>query len=192
MDPDAVDLWTLDPTPEDPLRTVLATYLNVEPEAVPLTRTPTGKPQLASMRGPAFSLAHTGDLAVVAVTARPAVGVDIELAGRRAAERTIRRALTDDERRAIDALDSPDARAEAFLRHWTVKEAYVKALGTGLSTGLNTVAVADALTAPRLVVADGADRWSVQRFDPRPGVIGAVVVAGAPWTPVPRSAARSL
>jgi 4'-phosphopantetheinyl transferase len=187
MDPDVVDLWTLDAGHADPLRDVLAGYLGLPPDEVPLTRTPAGKPAL-TIPGPTFSLSHTGGLVVVAVTARPAVGVDVERAGRRTSERVMRRALTDEELHSVAALP-PTERAEAFLRHWTVKEAYLKAVGTGLSAGLRTVSVDGALTAPR-IAADG--EWSVQRFDPRPGYLGAVVAAGPPWTPRTRAAPGSL
>jgi 4'-phosphopantetheinyl transferase len=186
MDRDVVDLWTLEHTPEV-LRETLAVYLDVAPDEVPLTRTPEGKPQLPPGRGPAFSLSHTAGLAVIAVTAREAVGVDIELATRRTPQAVMRRALTDEELQAIQRLPAAE-RDEAFLRHWTVKEAYLKALGTGLAAGLRSVSVADALAAPRVADAE----FSAQRFDPRPGVLGAVVVAGPPWAARPRAAPRSL
>jgi len=200
--PDVVDLWTIDLAGEiaarraaarAALRTILGGYLGLEAAQVPLRTTALGKPELSpATHGPAFSLSHTGHLAVVAVAARPALGVDIELAERRVSLSVMKRAL--DEQELASVLGTPDAgRDEAFLRHWTAKEAYVKALGIGLAAGMRRVVVADALTAPRIVPADGAiDAWSAQRFDPRPGVVGAVVVAGGPWTARPRLAARSL
>lgn len=190
--PDVVDLWTVDRHPEA-LREILARYLDVAPGEVPIQTTPLGKPELPPHAGgPAFSLSHTGDLALVAVAARPAIGVDIELADRRTSSQVMRRALSQDEWDTVKAIPR-EARDEVFLRHWTVKEAYVKALGIGLSVGMRTLTVADALTAPRILTADGEPAaWSVQRYDPRPGVIGAVVVAGPPWTARPRVASRSL
>ena len=53
----------------------------------------------------------------------------------------------------------------------------MKALGTGLAAGLRGVGVCDATATPTITGA-----WSVQRFDPRPGAVGAVAVAGGPWT----------
>ena len=178
------------------LRTILGDYLQVAPARVPLGIGPAGKPHLvpsASLRAPAaglaFSLSHTRGLVVIAVTTRARVGVDVEMRARRIPPGVMRRVL-DEQELALVLAAPPEQRDEAFLRHWTVKEAYVKALGTGIAAGLRRVGVRDALTAPVLAAGpapDGGRRpaWSVQRFDPCAGVIGAVVVAGAPWTAAP-------
>lgn len=166
------------------LRTVLGAYLQVAAAQVPLELSRAGRPLLAGTRGLAFSLSHTGRLAVIAVTARPAIGVDIERCGRRISSGLMRRVL-DEHELALVLATPAGRREEAFLRHWTVKEAYVKALGSGLSSGLRAVGVRDAATTPILAGAPGA-RWSVQRCDPRPGIVGAVVAAGGAWTARPR------
>ncbi len=163
------------------LRTVLGACLQMSPAAVALREGPRGKPQLVQATGLSFSLSHTRALAVIAVTTRDRIGVDVEARGRPIPPAVLRRALDDRELALVLTLPE-ESREEAFLRHWTVKEAYVKALGTGLATGLRSVAVRDALTAPALVDDADGTPWSVQRFDPRPEAIGAVVVAGAAWT----------
>ncbi len=165
------------------LRTVLGGYLQVEPARVPLGAEPAGKPLLVAPAGLAFSLSHTGGVVVIAVTARARVGVDVERRGRRTPPGVMRRVL-DEQELALVLAAPAERRDEAFLRHWTVKEAYVKALGTGIAAGLRRVGVRDALTTPAPAVGAAADAgdWSVQRFDPCPGVVGAVVVAGGPWT----------
>jgi phosphopantetheinyl transferase len=78
------------------------------------------KPGLARPAGGLrFNLSHSGEIVLVAVTAGPEVGVDVEYArGRYTAE---------------------------FLRAWTRHEAAVKCLGTGLTA--SPVAVADPATA---------------------------------------------
>ncbi len=63
------------------LRLILARYLGSEPRSVPMAPTVSGKPQLDPNQNPAniqFSLSHTGDLAVIAVSIGFAVGVDVE------------------------------------------------------------------------------------------------------------------
>lgn len=137
-----------------------------------------GKPVLRGDRPWAFNLSHSGHLAVVAVTRRPAVGVDVELLGRDVRPAVVRRALAPSELALVEGV-APERRAEAFLRHWTAKEAYGKALGAGLAVGMAEVVVAGVLDGePRLV---GIDGWSVQGFDPEPRAVGAVVAAGGPW-----------
>jgi len=160
------------------LRQIAGAYLRVPPRRVDLVEDPNGKPRLRA--DPArleLSLSHTRDLAAIAVATRP-VGIDIEALDRKVDVATMRRALLDDEFELVLA-QPPDQRAEAFLRHWTVKEAYVKALGTGLALlGLRSIAVANALDAPSL---PGAGAWSAQRLDPADGFVGAVVAANGPW-----------
>lgn len=77
-----------------------------------------------------FSLAHTGDLCVVAV-ARGRVGVDVERKGREVGdvERMAGRWFSEREREWVGG------DGERFLRTWTRKEAFVKATGSGVGRG---------------------------------------------------------
>lgn len=76
---------------------------------------------------------------------------------------------------------APADRDEAFLRYWTAKEAYAKAIGTGLSIGMHNVQIDDVAGVPVLADSDARARFTLQRFDPRPGAVGTVAVAGGPW-----------
>jgi 4'-phosphopantetheinyl transferase len=166
------------------LRAALASYLRTAPVEVHIERGPGGKPRLSGDSGLAFNMSHSGALAVIAVTRRAAVGVDVELLGRALRPGVIRRALAPAELEVVQAV-AEEHRGEAFLRHWTAKEAYGKALGAGLAVGMARVVIGQALTEPvladpTLVGARGGD-WSLQRFDPAPGAVGAVVAGGGPW-----------
>jgi phosphopantetheinyl transferase len=94
------------------LRTVLGRYLDSDPRALRFELGPHGKPALHGGAGQAsdlrFNLSHSGEVALIAVTAGREVGVDIECA-------------------------RPRYTAE-LLRAWTQREAVVKCLGTGLAT----------------------------------------------------------
>lgn len=79
-------------------------------------------------------------MAVIAICKGHAVGVDIELS-------TVADELLDsamifslDERTSLRKLPL-NARRHRFLDHWTMKEAYLKACGVGISIPLNTVAL---------------------------------------------------
>ncbi|MFT6774497.1 MAG: 4'-phosphopantetheinyl transferase [Paracoccaceae bacterium] len=145
------------------LRQVLGRHLNMAPERVALSVGPHGKPQLP---GDAlhFNLTHSGPGAVLAVATDGPIGVDIEVArSARLAARLAPRVLSDAESAAYDALP-PIARATAFLRAWTCKEAYVKATGEGLSFPLPRITVA--LCGPaRLLQVEGREdepaRWAL-------------------------------
>ena len=73
-------------------------------------------------------------------------------------------------------------RPQAFLRCWTRKEAYLKAIGEGLSRGLDTfdVSLAPGEPARLLSVAHcprEARRWSLHSLEPAPGSLAAVALA---------------
>ena len=163
------------------LRTILGSYLQIEARQVSLRSESLGKPRLGVSAGLAFSLSHTESLAVIAVARRAQVGIDVESLTRRPVPVAVWRRVLDERELELVLGVSPARRDEAFLRHWTAKEAYVKAIGIGI-TAVSRVVIADALTAPIIVANDRPGPWSAQRFDPRPGFVGAVVAAGGPWT----------
>lgn len=73
----------------------------------------------------------------------------------------------------------------AFFSGWTRKEAYVKAIGEGLYTPLESFQVTlRAPDEPRIVHVggdrDAARAWQVHSFEPAPGYIGALVYRGGP------------
>ena len=100
-----------------------------------------GKPYA---RGPAtlaarcgFSVSHCDGLTAVAVTTNgDACGIDVEDENRRMGTdvgRFARRWLSADETRRLSDIVADDERARAFMRLWTAKESYVKALGLGIA-----------------------------------------------------------
>lgn len=95
-----------------------------------------GKPELVS-GNIHFSLSHAGRWAVCALADTP-VGVDVELP--RCTLATARRFFAPAEVAQVEALPEA-ARSDALLRLWTAKESFTKALGQGLSLGLNTFEV---------------------------------------------------
>ena len=106
-----------------------------------------------------FNSADSGDVAAVAVAARP-VGVDIEIdAPRRLETRIAERMFAPDERAALDALRG-DARRHLFHRCWVAKEAYAKGLGRGLAMRFEEFSVAPALRSPQGTGAVG-EGWTV-------------------------------
>ena len=114
------------------LRAVLSAAVGREAAAISLIREPGGKPRLGGP-GPPFSLAHSGDVAVIAVGGRAPLGVDVEV--RRPVPRLaamIRYACTPAERRALEAVPDEATRTERFLELWVRKEAVLKACGRGL------------------------------------------------------------
>jgi 4'-phosphopantetheinyl transferase len=89
-----------------------------------------------------FNLSHTPGLAAVAVSRATCVGVDAETIDRSGEHLELAdRYFSPEEARSLRALP-PELRLWRFLELWTLKEAYAKACGMGLSLPLDSVAFA--------------------------------------------------
>jgi 4'-phosphopantetheinyl transferase len=165
------------------LRQMLGARLGMRPESVQLAYGARGKPALANAaRHPLrFNLAHCDDLAVYALSSGCEVGIDVEAirplpdADDLAARFFSRREQAD--YRALRRRDRP----LGFFQCWTRKEAFVKALGDGLSHPLDSfdVSLAPGVPAELLRVEPGlgVDRsWRLTSFSPAPGFVAAVAV----------------
>ncbi|HEV2132300.1 MAG TPA: 4'-phosphopantetheinyl transferase superfamily protein [Longimicrobiaceae bacterium] len=178
------------------LRTLLGRYLRVPPGEVAFCYGAHGKPALAeefAEREIRFNLSHSHGLALLAL-ARREVGIDLEFIAREVEhEQIATRFFSRSERAAFLALP-PAQRSEAFFRCWTRKEAYIKALGEGLSHPLADFDVTLVPGAPARLLATRRDaveaaRWEMVDLTPRPGYAGALVMAAAtapPEGPLPQ------
>ena len=105
----------------------------VHPQAWRFQATVFGRPQVApGLPQVHFCVSHIDTMAVIAVSRDAPVGVDIETVRRDCAAGVIEAFCSARERRALTQLNEP-ARARAFARLWTLKEAYAKLTGTGLA-----------------------------------------------------------
>jgi len=138
---------------------------------------PFGKPRLSeASRDCSFNLSHSEDIALVALAPDGEVGVDVEML------RTMDDAPALSERNftarecAELAEVAIDARAHAFLRCWTRKEACLKAIGSGLSIAPETfeAGVGTDTRLVRIATPKGEARVEVHSLTPRAGWIGAV------------------
>jgi 4'-phosphopantetheinyl transferase len=165
------------------LRQLLAARLGVRPTAVALTHDARGKPALSPGEGGRsvrFNMSRSGDLAVYVFSSGREVGIDVEaIRPIPDADGIVARFFAPPERDAYRTL-SPRDRPLGFFNCWTRKEAFIKALGDGLSYPLDRFAVSLAPDVPARIlhVADvpGAScGWSVESFAPAPGFVAAVV-----------------
>ncbi len=149
------------------LRRVLSCYHPVEPRAWQFETAPGGKPTLsepfARESGLSFNLSHTTGLVACAVTRGDDVGVDVESLDRAARARELaQRYFAPAEAKALGAMGAEPCR-QRFIEIWTLKEAYVKALGTGLATMLSQCAFLDAGSGLRFV-PDNSSQAAAWRF----------------------------
>jgi 4'-phosphopantetheinyl transferase len=121
------------------LRMLLGQYLGWPASDIELDHDPHGKPRLAAgsmARDLRFNVAHSANLALIAVTRGSEVGVDAERVRRvKHADHIARRYFHPAEMQAVVSA-SPAARDAVFMRCWTGKEAVLKAIGTGITGSL--------------------------------------------------------
>lgn len=126
------------------VRVVLSSYTGVDPADWLFASNGYGKPEVAApaeFRDLRFNLSHTTGLAVCAVTRGRAVGVDAECLDRRVGSPgSLANYLSREEELRLGRLPASE-RAAAFLETWTLKEAYLKCVGVGLSMPLTAFAV---------------------------------------------------
>lgn len=126
------------------LRHILGTYLGARPEAVKFSLGPHGKPQLDEhFSGMAiqFNVSHSRSVALIAVARGMAVGIDVECVRPLCDAGSIAQShFSAKEREDLSRLPVSKM-TEGFFSCWTRKEAFVKALGGGLSIPLNSFCV---------------------------------------------------
>lgn len=168
------------------MRDILSRYTGISASEVNFSYGPKGKPELSgSLEQPEirFNLSHSSELALLAVTRGLTVGVDIEWIKADFATGDIaERFFSVTEVQTLRSLPA-DQRAKAFFSCWTRKEAYIKALGEGLSVPLDSFAVSFAPGMPAALLHVNVDpgeveRWSMYNIVVRDGYKAAVVVQG--------------
>ena len=165
------------------LRTVLGTYLAIEPQKVRFHYSDKGKPELADPYASSrltFNLSHSGGAALIGLTRERAIGVDIEKIRDDFDTAAIaRRFFSAKEQEQLARLPA-EMRHRAFFRCWTLKEAFIKALGEGLSHPLHQFDVfLDDQEPVSLVTRPDpaeAERWLLERVDAGPAHAAAVAV----------------
>ncbi len=120
------------------LRVALARYTGLPVERITLKSGPLGKPRLADSNLE-FSLSHSAARVLIGISDQHSIGVDIE---------------------------KSEPGREDFLREWTTREAYLKAVGLGLAAGLDTP-----------LPAAG---WTIRHVESASGYFAAVAIDATP------------
>lgn len=172
-------------------RLLLARYLDVRPGAIRYRHAAHGKPSLSGPEaesGIRFNVSNAEDGLLVALALERELGVDLEPLHRVVDRDAVaRRFFSAPENQVYDTI-AEDQRDAAFFTCWTRKEAYIKAVGDGLSMPLDCFDVTLRPGEPaRLLATRGdpqqAERWTLRELDAGPGWLAALVVEGAGVTP---------
>ncbi len=175
------------------LRTILGGYLQTPPGAIRFAYGEFGKPVLPDAGDLCFNLSHSDERVLCAVTRERQVGVDLERLRPMPEMDAIAAQVFSAREQAAYRSVAPDARARAFFNGWTRKEAYIKAIGDGLSCPLERFDVSLTPGEPaRLLGVEGdlaaPARWTLHAWDPEPGCVAAVAVEGCDCRVVGRHA----
>jgi 4'-phosphopantetheinyl transferase len=170
------------------MRALLGAYVGAAPDSLRFEHEERGKPRLAAAgdgKPPpcdiAFNLSHSDDQGLLAIGRRAVLGADIEVQRHlHDLDAIVRSHFTASELCELYGL--PESRRhDGFFAAWTRKEAYVKALGAGLSVPLDGFEVAlhpDQPAALRSI--DGSEEkaraWTLWAGRPTPNSWAAVAI----------------
>jgi len=139
---------------------------SLAPQAWRFQTTPAGKPEVVQRPELHFNLTHCDGLVACAVTWGLQLGLDAESLDREVPRELIPRHFAPMEVAALSACP-PEELAESFFSRWTLKEAWVKATGQGLSQSLQAASfdLGDPPTVrfARAVDADSG-AWNFRRW----------------------------
>ena len=153
------------------VRLLLSHYCAITPQNWIFETTPGKKPELpAGLRGTGsrlrFSLSHARGIVACAITADGDIGIDVERTDVTFDCSSIAsRYCSDDEIAQLNNCD-PQERSTRFIEMWTLKEAYLKATGQGLSGGLRHLEFSVHDERVRLLATSGVDveAWQFAQF----------------------------
>ncbi len=165
------------------LRAVLAKYMECKPGELAFFYGEHGKPALASPWDKSqlrFNLSHSAGLALIAVSMRHEIGVDVEHLTRKVGQMQdiAKRFFAPGEYEQLCALPEEEQR-RAFFCCWTRKEAYLKAMGAGLTQSLKNFEVSLDDEAKLVWIKEGnIEDWTLRHLEPAEGYVGSVAIAG--------------
>ena len=130
------------------LQGIVEKELNINPEELVVLKGEQGKPYIAGCPEFYFNISHSGDVVAIAYGNIP-VGIDVEIIRCRESDlKVAKRCFTEEEYTfitdgayALDMAGKSHSVEERFFMVWTMKEAYLKYKGTGISVPMNSFCV---------------------------------------------------
>lgn len=166
------------------VRNVLSRYLEIPPAEWVFFCTSHGRPEIANPEIPPlrFNLTHTTGLAACVVTLSDPCGIDAErIAARHDPLGVARRMFSEAEYEQLSRLAGLE-QLQYFFTRWTLREAYVKARGIGISfpthkLRFNVDPAGLVSVTFQLELKEQIDRWQFRVLRPTPQHIGAIAIS---------------
>ncbi len=138
------------------VRFALKECWNLSPETYRIARGEKGKPFIVGVENVFFNISHSGDYVVCAVSDRE-VGIDIEKRARARME-VAGRFFHEEEVARLKSLEGEE-QDRLFFNYWSVKESFLKYIGTGLTRPLNSFTVS--FSGERVILSEGSKELSL-------------------------------
>jgi 4'-phosphopantetheinyl transferase len=149
------------------LRKLLSVNLQLPPAEIEIESGNFQKPRITREQNPnelRFNCSHSGEVALIAMSLQCELGVDLEEhRDLPEADDLARNFFSETENNELQKTSGP-GRLNNFFNCWTRKEAYVKAIGTGLSQPLNSFSVTLTPGESRVVLANSLEDFSNQKW----------------------------
>jgi len=161
------------------MRKILADHLNISDAELNVVTDRNGKPYIPN--NPVyFNLSHSEEMAILALSENCSVGIDVEYVDQKVNAMSIaNRFFHPLEAAQLEGLPGKDL-VNNFFRCWTAKEAYLKAMGVGITEHLKVFALKYVNTnKPYVMWVDQkyseVAKWSVYNIEFKKHYIGNIV-----------------
>ena len=173
------------------LRKLLADYTDIEAAGITFSYGKNGKPYLPerfNQEKIRFNMSHSNGYALFGFTRNREIGVDIEHICELADMENVAKQVFSTKEMAVLRSTPAAEKKEVFFKFWTRKEAYIKGVGEGFSSPLDSIDISAATIGEPICVqpvANPASKnlWIVQDLRPLPGFAAAFAAEGDCATP---------
>lgn len=165
------------------LKKLLSIYLNIRARHIEIKLGDYGKPYIHHSSKINFNISHSNKAILIGFVLNDNFGIDVEYTQRKLnVKRLAKQFFSEEELNALLALDITD-RLQGFYNCWTRKEAFIKALGSGLSFPLHQFVVSLNSTDNAMLEKTKWDekekyKWVLKTVKHKDNYIGAFAVRG--------------
>lgn len=153
------------------LRTSLSRYYDIIPSEWCFEYDDKGKPFITNNINslPEFNLTHSGGLTACVITLNNACGIDVEMTNRLdAPEQMLEAVCSQEELDELSLYSDGGLIRKKFYQYWVLKEAYIKAIGYGLSFGVERLTFKITSSTDITLSIDGKNQpdWQFELHQP--------------------------